>query len=1327
MSNWLYSTYSNVDSQVKENFPFDKPRVHQLETISEIKEAIDNGYKYIVLEAGTGTGKSVIAATLASMYDSTYILTITKQLQDQYQRDFKELGFKLVKGRGNFKCRKYSEENINQHCDEGRCVIEGYNCEYSIKRKSPESITKSSTCEYEYQKWVAINSNVVISNYHYMFLELNYNQDFRNRKLIVCDEAHNLENTIMNQLKLEFNRKELKEYGINLSKETVDKLNNGNSTDWIEFIKKVKENFSKEFEKIKDIKKSNISEKKSFLKKRISDCNRFIEHINQDPQKWIFDYDSFYGICEFKPIQIDNYAENNLFRYCDTCLFMSATILDYKLFAKWLGIKEGEIYAIRRKSPFKVNRNPIKTFSGFNMSYNSLSQSAPDSIDTIKNILEIHKKDKGIIHTISHQCKSYLMNKLNDDRLIDHKTYNRAKQLKKFKNSKKPLVLISPSMNEGVDLPGSQCRFQIIYKIPYPSLADKQTRLRKNIDNQWYDYKTALSLVQTYGRGMRYENDYCKTYFIDSRLKGFVRLDEVTNNFLPDSFKEAIDITPAEITEIDDSELYEANIFEEEVIEEKIIPKIIDEDKKHISKIEITKLDENLSYTQKVDVKYELTLKGQELLDNEEYSEAIKFYNELLTHELFVNDYHPYIKLSRAYRAIKDYKNEVDLLVKFFNSGIYCRKSKLKWFKKRLEDLNDYGYFDYSQIDDLEQKFNQNGAKNRKLSEKPVPTAVKIRRAKQNNEKHQMEFNSDYFDSIVKFDNTIPYDEKIEFKYELYNLGKGLIDSKNYSKAIGFYTSLLNHELFVNDYHPYLKLSQVYRKDKQYENEVNLLLKFFKSGIYCNQKQFNWFKRRLKQLHKYGFYDFSTFNELEEEFNQNGAKNKELANQPVPTVATIKEDKINVINQVGVKHYVDEFYDSLAYVDENMSYDEKIKVKINLINRGNEFIENKQYDVAIDFYNRLLSHELFVNDYHPYRKLSRVYRKNKQYKKEMEIIVKFYKSGIYCSEKQLSWFKKRLKQLSKYDNFDFSTIGELEDEFNHNGAFNKNLTNIPVPIAADLKRSKFNSMKLTKSNSKINNNVYSIKYFNSLANEIKEMPDFVNDKDLSKHSPEDFVLFDNYDDVNKKADMIKKGKELEKEDYERAIKFYDELKTNSLFTNDYYPYRRQCILFKNKIKNNQRDWDTILEFFSKEIYCNNHQYIWLKNKILELIPKLNLYDYEINKMEMLVNNFDKNWNNYEKFQNIPVPIAERIFKEDDELKVLSQERYDYIQNIYYIKELGVGYIRRKEYEKAMEYFSKLLNNDLLYLRYHAYKQFARIFKEMNDANLFKKLYDEIVM
>ena len=59
MFNWKYSEYSEIDPEVEENFVFDTPREDQLETISEIKKAIDEGYRYIVLEAGTGTGKSL--------------------------------------------------------------------------------------------------------------------------------------------------------------------------------------------------------------------------------------------------------------------------------------------------------------------------------------------------------------------------------------------------------------------------------------------------------------------------------------------------------------------------------------------------------------------------------------------------------------------------------------------------------------------------------------------------------------------------------------------------------------------------------------------------------------------------------------------------------------------------------------------------------------------------------------------------------------------------------------------------------------------------------------------------------------------------------------------------------------------------------------------------------------------------------------------------------------------------------------------------------------------------------------------------------------------
>ena len=846
VNDWKYSSYSNINSKIRKNFPFETPRQHQLETISEIKEAIDKGYKYIVLEAGTGTGKSAIAATLALMFDSNYILTVTKQLQDQYIQDFKSLGFKLVKGRSNFKCRKYAEDNIDKACDEGRCVLEGYKCEYSLNRNY-DDVCQENTCHYYYQKFVAMNSRVVISNYPYLFLELNYVGDFKKRNLMVFDEAHNLEDILMGQLKLEFKRKELKEnVGINLSSDLVSKLELGDYTDWIRFIKRVKNSYSREFDKIKNIKgKPGLNEKKSFLRLKISDCNRFINHISRDPQNWIFDFDRRYGVAEFKPIKVDKYGKANLFKYADVCLFMSATILDYKLFAKWLGIDENEIYAIRRESPFDIHRNPIKTYDDFKLSYNNLSEVAPKTIDAINEILEIHKNDKGIIHTISYQCKSFLMKSLKTNRLIDHNTYNRSKQLEKYKNSDEALVLISPSMNEGVDLPGDQCRFQIIYKMPFPSLADKQTNERKYVDAQWYDYKAALALVQTYGRGMRYEQDYCRTYFIDNRLMEFVSLDKITNNFLPKFFTHAINIAPAEITN----------------------------------------------------------------------------------------------------------------------------------------------------------------------------------------------------------------------------------DEKSYFKPV-----------------------------------------------------------KLKE---------------------------------------------NLINSQNSKHTSDK----KTFKNKNDEKDEK----------------------------------------------------------------------------------------------------------------------------------------------------YSSEYFNLLAKKVTEEKEYKSYEDLTKHRSDDYIRFDNEGAVNQKAELKNQGKLLEKEDFEKAVKFYDDIKHNDLFKHDYYPYRRQNIIFKNKLHDDERDWQTILELLSKEIYLDKYQYTWINNKIIELIGKLNIQQSGLIKINSLLQKYEINKDKYHNLQDDPVPICERIFKDDDGgLKVISQEKYDFISNINYIVELGVGYIRREEYEQAMMFYSKLLNQKNLYFRYIAYKNFARIYRDMNNKKEFSKLYKKYV-
>ena len=514
---WQYSNYSKILPEVKSNFPFKNPRPDQLETISEIVDAINRGYRYIVLEAGTGTGKSAIAATLSSIYDSSYILTVTKQLQDQYLEDFSNLS--LVKGRKNFQCRR----DMDLSCDKGKCILAEDACE-----------NPKNDCDYYLQKFNALNSKTVISNYHYMFLELNYVGDFTKRQLLICDEAHNLENTLMSQLKLEFSADDLNDYlKFDVTDEMLFELENGDYDTWLLFIQEIKYLYEKELDKIKDVNKPQLIEKISFIKKEISDCNRFIENISYDPYSWVFDYNADYEIIEFKPLKVDNYAKNTLIDYGEVCIFMSATILDYKFFSKCLGLSEDEVYAIRRKSPFDLNRNPIKTLGEFNLSHKTIRENAPKTVEVVASILDSHRDEKGIIHTVSGQCKDFLIDSLNDSRLIEHNTQNRVEQLEKFKDSAEPLVLISPSMNEGVDLPGDLCRFQIIYKLPYPDLADKQIRLRANADEDWYNYKTALSLIQTYGRGMRSQDDYCVTYFIDSRIREFVNNEK----FLPDSFK----------------------------------------------------------------------------------------------------------------------------------------------------------------------------------------------------------------------------------------------------------------------------------------------------------------------------------------------------------------------------------------------------------------------------------------------------------------------------------------------------------------------------------------------------------------------------------------------------------------------------------------------------------------------------------------------------------------------------------------------------------------------------------------------------------------------
>lgn len=538
---YLQGKYPHIETDIIENFPFETPRVGQLDIIQDINDAIRQGYKYIILEAGTGTGKSAIATTLAKMYGSAYILTMTKQLQAQYADEF---DFPLVKGRQNFACLN---DNLESTCDMGTCkttpTSSNFFCPYGVAKNltlDAELAFEDSYggtvfyqsgqhCHYWNQKANAVNSPITLMNYDYGILELNYVKHFGTRSLLILDEAHNIENKLMKTMEVNlFNYRLEKDINKVISKET---LKDGELEDWIMEIAAITESY--EDIDIKDISKNKADRVRSTIGRLKSLKN----NLEKEPKNWVIDADDT-GVT-FKPLKVHHYATNNLLKYGDVVIFMSATILSHKMFSKWLGLNPNEVYHIKVDSPFSKEKRPIILDLAGKMSANRIKDTAPKTIPILQKILEKHKGDKGLIHTNSYKCQRYINRNLPNSRLISHTSKNREEVLNYFEKDENPLVLVSPSMSEGVDLPYDKCRFQVIYKIPFPYLGDKQVDMRRRRDQKWYAYKTVMTLMQAYGRGMRAEDDSCYTYILDSDVNMILK-SPLYRSLIPDFFKEAI-------------------------------------------------------------------------------------------------------------------------------------------------------------------------------------------------------------------------------------------------------------------------------------------------------------------------------------------------------------------------------------------------------------------------------------------------------------------------------------------------------------------------------------------------------------------------------------------------------------------------------------------------------------------------------------------------------------------------------------------------------------------------------------------------------------------
>ena len=543
----MENSNSNLDWMVNWSLKGHYPRNSQIKLINKINWAIGEGYKNIILEAGTGIGKSAIATTLANMYEDSYILTMTKQLQEQYLDDFGDMLVE-IKGRGNYKC------NYKGNCD--FCIKAEYN------------LRKCGDCEYNLAFKKAVEAKNVITNYDYLYYAGVANPLLDSRELLILDEAHNLERKMLMLSSSELNREYIStKFGIDIFEplmygtKSINELKRkpdywvGLCDDLIKEckkrIKKIEGDADKSVQVTLDEFESNPSKYSNFdyVEKQnleqdmksfaaISLGLSYNELIIDLPDKNSILDNNMDISAEFKPYSVLDDTQN-LLKMGNICIFLTGTLGSKDKFCQWNNINPDETYYIYEKSPFDVAKRPIYVdfvgrMSGFRRGIPKWKNKR--AINKIKEILDMHKNEKGVIHTSSNEQAFWIIDQLREYNLMFVGGEDRNRTLKEFAESKENIILIGASIKDGVDFKGDLCRFQIVFKVPYPQL-NEQVKYRRDLDPKWFYYQTVMALMQAYGRGIRDSDDYCVMYIIDSSFK---QLFDYNRGFFNEYFAEAI-------------------------------------------------------------------------------------------------------------------------------------------------------------------------------------------------------------------------------------------------------------------------------------------------------------------------------------------------------------------------------------------------------------------------------------------------------------------------------------------------------------------------------------------------------------------------------------------------------------------------------------------------------------------------------------------------------------------------------------------------------------------------------------------------------------------
>ena len=530
-----------VPNAFRRRFPFSEIRPVQGEILDLLDKIYSmEKYRYIVIEAGTGIGKSAIAKAIAGVENRTHVLTATKQLQDQYEA-FDDGTVAIIKGQSNYKCAVDTEVR----CSSGPCKFGDKGLRYKCYG--------AGKCPYNSARAKAEAAPTSVTSYAYFLSQTMREATVAKltRDAIIIDECHLLEDQLISFAGFSLSAERLDKRfdiveGADLTLEeialfhrTIREPGYDANIAWIDVVKALlqrrSENMKDTMTRLNGDRYTMTADELQELNKidkrklgyKIDDIDNLIEKIDlfrtsKHRKTWLINVVDD-GL-KVEPLDIEKLFNAYIGRFARKhVIFMSATILNQPEFCRDIGLTPENTAIIVKQSTFDPYRSPIVDMCVGSMSYRNLASTMPEIIRAIEEILARHKGQKGIIHTSTYNIANHIVQSINSKRFISSLDgLSNEEMLRYHQATSSGTVLVSPSMMTGVDLEGDLARFQIIVKMPFASMKDPRIKTKMEINKTWYLTKMMRNFVQACGRGTRSDGDWSVTYVLDSYFPNFI-------------------------------------------------------------------------------------------------------------------------------------------------------------------------------------------------------------------------------------------------------------------------------------------------------------------------------------------------------------------------------------------------------------------------------------------------------------------------------------------------------------------------------------------------------------------------------------------------------------------------------------------------------------------------------------------------------------------------------------------------------------------------------------------------------------------------------------